>query len=60
MGWSWAFWFVQKPHEAAADRAGFAAPSRLVASWPAPQLSLGAAALPYCDNLTVFGTIRDE
>ena len=56
MGWSWAFFLVQQLHERIADRQGFVATKRLVASWPAPVLAEHSAlCLPYCDNLTIYG-----
>ena len=33
---------------------------RLVAAWPSPDLTVGEACLPYCDNLTVYGTDRSQ
>ena len=53
MGWSWAFWLVQKLHERVAEQCGFNAERRLVGAWPAPAITADCAALPYCDNLTV-------
>ena len=60
MGWSWAFWVIQHLHETICERQGFVSSRRLVAAWPAPQLSTGAVALPYCDNLTILGTDAAE
>ena len=55
MGFSWAFFFVQKIHERAAEQAGFDITLRAVGSWPAPEIRDKPIALPYCDNLTVIG-----
>ena len=46
MGWSWAFWLVQKLHEHGADSCGFGVQKRLVASWPVPNLERTTIAMP--------------
>ena len=60
MGWSWAFWLVQKLRERVAEQCGFNAERCLVGAWPAPAITADCAALPYRDNLTVYGVNADQ
>jgi hypothetical protein len=57
MGFSWAFFFVQKLHEQLLSSSGLGPERCLVGGWPAPDfLVSNVFGLPYCDNLTIFGT----
>ena len=60
MGWSWSFWIVQQMHQTIVRGCGFAADRCLVAGWPAPSLSDGAVAAPYCDNIAIFGATESD
>ena len=51
---------MQYLHEKIADSAGFGVDRRLTASWPAPSLTSGPVALPYCDNLTIIGICPEK
>ena len=39
---------------------GAAAPRSRCGAWPAPAITADCAALPYCDNLTVYGVNADQ
>ncbi|CAK0802220.1 unnamed protein product, partial [Prorocentrum cordatum] len=55
MGWSSAFWFVQRLHLEVVRRSGV--PSTMVAtgSWPLPSVVEGPIEAPCSDNVNVFG-----
>ena len=55
MGFSWSFWVIQELHHSALAEAGFGPDRCVVGSWPVPDLAAGSVALPYCDNLNLFG-----
>ncbi|CAK0849368.1 unnamed protein product [Prorocentrum cordatum] len=60
MGWTWSFYIVQALHAELLREAGFSQDLIMSNAWPAPPLSDDPVALPYCDNLTVFGMSRDR
>ena len=47
---------VVPPHEPGSPHRAPARERCLVGSWPAPSLYEGPIGMPYCDNLTIFGT----
>ena len=51
---------MQKLHGRVAEQCGFNAQRRLVGVWPAPAITADCAALPYCDNLTVYCVNADQ
>ena len=59
MGWSWSFYIVQMLHIQILVECGFKQEHIISSSWPSSLLSTTASALPYCDNLTVFGTSKE-
>jgi hypothetical protein len=59
MGFSWSFYFVQALHEQKLISSGLDPSRFLVSSWPAPPVGDSCIALPYCDNLTIFGKCPD-
>eukprot|EP00959_Pyramimonas_sp_CCMP1952_P356922 7473823-Pyramimonas_sp.AAC.1 len=55
MGWSWAFWFVQRVHLEMLRRAGIDSSRLALGGWPLPLLEGGPVELPYSDNVNVIG-----
>eukprot|EP00969_Alexandrium_andersonii_P279235 12342150-Alexandrium_andersonii.AAC.1 len=60
MGWSWAFWLVQKMHEEVCRQAGLGQPRILVGAWKPQGPQEGPFTLPYCDNIVVGGLVQSE
>ena len=58
MGWTWAFWFIQRFHQYQLELDGFSADrgNIIVGAWPPRELDVSPSSLPYCDNLTFVGT----
>eukprot|EP00972_Heterocapsa_arctica_P021530 3168162-Heterocapsa_arctica.AAC.1 len=56
MGWSWAFWLVQRAHLELVRQAGVPQDRVAFGSRPFPQLQEGPAEVPYCDSIMVVGT----
>jgi hypothetical protein len=59
MGFSWSFYFAQPLHEQKLISSGLDPSRFLVSSWPAPPVGDSCIALPYCDNLIIFGKCPD-
>jgi len=60
MGWTWAFWFVQRAHLELVRRAGLKTAEVASGAWPFPSLRDGPVEIPYCDNITVVGLVATE
>ena len=58
MGWTWALYWCQKLHEAAAERSGLSVGERLQDFHPPP--TDGFYHVQYVDNLHVFGVRQEE
>eukprot|EP00971_Amphidinium_carterae_P138002 2735123-Amphidinium_carterae.1 len=56
MGWSWAFWFVQRLHTHILQRCGFHGEQILSGAWPVTSIGEDPVSLPYCDNVTMIST----
>jgi hypothetical protein len=55
MGFSWAFWFVQRLHLEILKRSDVPTERIALSHWPFPSLQDGPVEVPYCDNVTVLG-----
>jgi hypothetical protein len=55
MGFSWAFWFVQRLHLEILKRADIPTERIALSHWPFPSQQDGPVEVPYCDNVTVLG-----
>eukprot|EP00959_Pyramimonas_sp_CCMP1952_P038135 797929-Pyramimonas_sp.AAC.1 len=55
MGWSWAFWFVQRLHLEVVRRSGVPSAMFATGSWPLPSVVEGPIEVPYSDHVNVFG-----
>lgn len=62
MGFSWSFYIIQQLHEQASVRALGITPQQLIKDGnPCPSLDeAGVLAMPYCDNVHVLSTDREE
>ena len=56
MGWSWAFWRMQRAHLEIVRRAGMPDDQIALASWSFPSLRDHPVEVLYCDNITMVGT----
>eukprot|EP00971_Amphidinium_carterae_P200678 3982272-Amphidinium_carterae.1 len=50
MGWSWAFWFIQRLHTHILQQCGFHGERILSGAWPVENIGEDPVSLPYCDN----------
>eukprot|EP00971_Amphidinium_carterae_P196928 3908563-Amphidinium_carterae.2 len=58
MGWSWAFWFVQRLHTHILQQCGFHGERILSGAWPVEKIGPTPVSLPYCDNVTMLSTSK--